>query len=181
MAEVVVVLWPTEADRLDELSRADVPHLVLAEPGAKLPEPLGLQGCITLSAEEYNVARAQVLALRFNREQHEDQIHLEDGLLTYRDHATYLSPGQERIVRALLEKKGRSVCELDLIDATWPGGAALKDPAQALRTAVQRLRKQLRLLGLDLHNIRPQRYVLQPMRDNPVRDDAARRAIDGRN
>lgn len=165
MAEVVVVLWPTEADRLPELARAEIPCLVFVEPGAARPDPEALRGCITLSSEEYSVIRAQVLALRFNREQHEEHMHLDHGLLTYRDRAIYLSPAQERIVCALLERPGRSVAEVDLIDATWPCSAALKDPAQALRTALQRLRRQLRPLGLDLRNIRPQRYLLQPARE----------------
>ena len=72
-----------------------------------------------------------------------------------------LSPVEQALTRALLERFGAVVTRDDLAARAWPDGAPTRN---ALDVHVRRLRRRLAPLGLEIRTVRSRGYLLQELR-----------------
>lgn len=80
----------------------------------------------------------------------------ESGLLHRGAEWVALSPIQERLVRALLERAGQLVPREELVEAGWGGVAS----PRALDVAMSRLRLKVAGMGIVIHTIRARGFLL---------------------
>jgi two-component system, OmpR family, response regulator len=157
--DVILVRWPEEELRLDELRESGAPRLVLVGPQAAPPECSDcLEDWIRLPAEDGDVrARLATLASRAGRELVSPTID-GDGLLRFRGGWVSLSPVERSLASALVERFGAVVGRETLGRRAWPGGAPTRN---ALDVHVLRLRRRIASLGLEVRTVRSRGYLLQ--------------------
>ena len=152
--EVAYVFWPAEADRRDELLATGRPRLLLIAAG--VAPPVGgdpLEDWIREPFEGVDLEhRAQRLARRARLDAARPRIDA-GGLLHANGRRAALSPGQEPLLRLLVDSYGYVVSVTDLVDAY--GGSEV-----ALHRVIQRCRDKVDPLGLRIHKIRSGGYQL---------------------
>jgi DNA-binding winged helix-turn-helix (wHTH) protein len=84
----------------------------------------------------------------------------EFGLVRFRGGWVAVSPLLEAALRPLLDHMGTVVRRDDLAVVLWPDR---KGNTKQLDTLIYRLRRQLQPLGLTIHTIRRQGYLLEPV------------------
>jgi DNA-binding winged helix-turn-helix (wHTH) protein len=87
----------------------------------------------------------------------------EFGLLHYHGRWVALSSTEERTLRPLLDSWRRVVSRRDLVESVWPGAGAR---TTTLHTALARLRRRVRPLGLGIETIRARGFLIEPQHDN---------------
>ena len=155
--DVVVLRWPEQQDdarRMDALSR---PYLLLVEPDA---QPPGLQGCtsdwIRLPADDADV-RARLTTLAARAERHPTGPSMQGlGELSHHGQRVFLSPLDERIAAALVERFDQAVSESEIFARVWDSDG----DRSRIRVHVSRLRKRIAPLGLEITAIRGFGYRL---------------------
>ena len=158
--EVVLVRWPEERNRREELRRSGRPRLlVLDETG---PPPTGLdllEDWIRLPADDSDVA-ARVAALEQRASEHQPTPPTldEDGVLRSDGRWVALPPVEARLTSALLERFGAVVSRDSLARAGWPDAAPGRN---ALDVHVLRLRRRVEPLALVIRTVRSRGYVLE--------------------
>jgi DNA-binding response OmpR family regulator len=159
--EVVLVRWPAEAGRRDELRRRGLPCLLLVEDGADPPlaGPEDLEDWIRVPAGDVDL-RARVEVLRRRGEARSDPSPEldEDGVLRLGDRWVSLPPVEARLTAALLDRYGAVVSRDALARAGWPAGAPGRN---ALDVHMLRLRRRLSPLGLAIRTVRSRGYLLE--------------------
>ncbi len=159
--DVVLVRWPVEQVRRDELRREGRPRLLLLEDGA--PPPVvgvdDVEDWIRVPAGEVDL-RARVDALRRRAEARIDPAPVldEDGVLRLGDRWVSLPPVEARLTAALLDRYGAVVSRDALARAGWPAGAPGRN---ALDVHVLRLRRRLAPLELAIRTVRARGYLLE--------------------
>jgi DNA-binding response OmpR family regulator len=156
---VEVLPWPADGARLEDLRSRAVPRLLVVADDADLPLVLDcLEDWVTASASEREIeARRRALAMR--GEQHKVEPQLDsDGLLHHRDSWVSLSPVEQSIAGALLDRFGAVVTREVLADRAWPNGVPTRN---ALDVHVLRLRRRIAPLGLEIRTVRSRGYLLQ--------------------
>ena len=160
--DVVLVRWPDERDRREELRRSGRPRLLLLDDGSPAPTTVdALEDWIRLPADEADVrARVQALELRaIGGGATADVPSLdEDGVLRLGGHWVALPPVEARLTDALLDRWGAVVSRDALTRANWPEGSPGRN---ALDVHVLRLRRRLEPLGLAIRTVRSRGYVLE--------------------
>jgi DNA-binding response OmpR family regulator len=81
----------------------------------------------------------------------------EHGLLRRGDRWIPLTPTEERVLRALLERAGRLCTRSLLTDAGWPRGTTND---RILDTYVRRLRAKISGFGIGIRTVRKRGFVL---------------------
>ena len=81
----------------------------------------------------------------------------EYGLLRRGDRWVSLTPTEERVMRALLDRAGRVCSRTLLTDAGWPRGPASE---RILDTYVRRLRAKIPGFGLEIRTVRRRGFLL---------------------
>ena len=81
-----------------------------------------------------------------------------DGLLHHRDHWVSLSPVEQSLAAALLDRFGAVVARDTLAGRAWPEGLPTRN---ALDVHVLRLRRRIAPLGLEIRTVRARGYLLQ--------------------
>ena len=164
--EVVLVRWPAEAARRDELRRVGAPCLLLLEDGVPPPlcGPDDLEDWIRVPAGDADL-RARVEGLRRRGEARTDPIpDLDgDGVLRLGDRWVSLPPVEARLTGALLDRYGAVVSREALARAGWPSGAPGRN---ALDVHMLRLRRRLSPLSLAIRTVRSRGYLLERL-DGP--------------
>jgi DNA-binding response OmpR family regulator len=170
--DVVVLSWPGETAEAARLDEQGVPHLLLVEEGHEAPI---CESCfedwITLPADEVHI-RARMIGLARRAAHHSPRPSVDAlGHLSHRGRSVFLSPIDQRLASALIERFGEVVTETDLLTAVWPEGAS----NQALRVHVSRLRQRIVPVGLKITCVRSSGYVMTDSTDNhsPVGDSSA--------
>lgn len=155
--DVAVLYWPAEAEEAERLDRGGIPHLLLVDPEATPPTSGScLQEWLTLPASDIELqTRLANLAKRAASHPRPPAIDAF-GQLTHRGGSLFLSPIDQRLAQALVEKFGGIVAEAELIETVWPDGAT----NQVLRVHVSRLRQRLKPLGLTIKCARNAGYVM---------------------
>jgi DNA-binding response OmpR family regulator len=156
---VEVVRWPADSVRLAELREQSIPRLLVVADDAEPPVPVDcLEDWVVPDATEREIdARRGALAVR--AEQHSVRPQLDgDGLLHHRDAWVSLSPVEQSLASAMLERFGAVVTREMLADRAWPSGVPTRN---ALDVHVLRLRRRIAPLGLEIRTVRSRGYLLQ--------------------
>lgn len=158
--DVVLLRWPAEQLRRDELRSAGRPRLLLLEDGAVPPvAPDELEDWIRVPAGEVDL-RARVDGLRRRVEAKVDPTPDldDDGVLRLGDRWVSLPPVEARLTAALLDRYGAVVSRDALARAGWPAGSPGRN---ALDVHMLRLRRRLSPLALAIRTVRSRGYLLE--------------------
>jgi Transcriptional regulatory protein, C terminal len=156
--DVTLIRWPAERTRLEDLRATGLPRLLLIDAHTPPPTPTDtLEDWVHLpvGSEELELRLASLRA----RAALQPPLPLIDdtGLLHVRERTASLSPIEEALARALLEKFGAVVSADTLVRAAERNG--LTKP-RALRTYMSRLRAKLKPLGLAITAKRGRGYIM---------------------
>jgi DNA-binding response OmpR family regulator len=158
--DVVLVRWPTEADRRSRLQEAGTPRLLLVDDGHPPPHPDDcLEDWIRVPADDGDVRiRIEGLSLRVAQHVSELPDLDRDGVLRFSDSWVSLPPVEARLTRAMVDRFGAVVGRDALAKAGWPEGAPGRN---ALDVHVLRLRRRLATVGLSIKTVRSRGYLLE--------------------
>jgi DNA-binding response OmpR family regulator len=158
--DVVLVRWPQERDRREELRRSGRPRLLVLDEEAPAPTSVDLlEDWIRLPADESDVAaRVAALEQRASARRPSPPTLDEDGVLKANGRWVALPPVEARLTAALLERYGAVVSREALARAGWPDGAPGRN---ALDVHVLRLRRRVDPLRLVIRTVRSRGYVLE--------------------
>jgi DNA-binding response OmpR family regulator len=158
--EVVLVRWPEEGERLEQLRRARRPRLLLVEEGVSPPVVVDcLEDWTRTPASDLDVrARMSVLQQRSDAQEQELPSLDGDGVLHHLDAWVALPPVEARLMGALLERTGAVVSRESLARAGWPDGAPGRN---ALDVHMLRLRRRVDPLALVIRTVRSRGYLLE--------------------
>ena len=159
-ADVAMVRWPGEEDRLDTLRSERRPRLLLVESGAAPPLPSDdLEDWIRVPAQEVDMmARLAGLERRFREKDAVRPVVEDDGVLRMGRNWVSLPPVDYRLAAVLVERFGAVVSRDALARAGWPERAPARN---ALDVHVLRLRRRLEPLGLAIRTVRSRGYALE--------------------
>jgi DNA-binding response OmpR family regulator len=159
--DVVLVRWPAEELRRDELRRDGQPRLLLLEDGVA-PPPAGpddLEDWIRVPAGDVDLrARVDGLQRRSEARVTPSPALDDDGVLRLGDRWVSLPPVEARLTAALLDRYGAVVSRDALARAGWPAGAPGRN---ALDVHMLRLRRRLSPLALAIRTVRSRGYLLE--------------------
>jgi DNA-binding response OmpR family regulator len=159
--DVVLVRWPVEAGRRDELQKEGRPRLLLLEDGVAPPTSGvdDVEDWIRVPAGEVDL-RARVEGLRRRAEARVEPAPVldDDGVLRLGDRWVSLPPVEARLTAALLDRYGAVVSRDALARAGWPAGAPGRN---ALDVHMLRLRRRLSPLALAIRTVRSRGYLLE--------------------
>jgi hypothetical protein len=166
VADVVLVRWPEEEDRLERLRAAGSPRLLLVGEDVAAPEPTDpLEDWIRLPAGEDDLrVRVSTLATRARGTTASPAVD-DDGLLRYRGRWVTLSPVERALASALVDRFGAVVGRDTLVRRAWAGGNPTRN---ALDVHMLRLRRRIATLGLEVRTVRARGYVLQGIDANSI-------------
>lgn len=158
--DVVLVRWPVEEPRRDELRKEGRPRLLLLEDGASPPPTADdLEDWIRVPAGEEDLrARVDGLRRRVEARVHPSPVLDGDGVLRLGDRWVSLPPVEARLTAALLDRYGAVVSRDALARAGWPTGAPGRN---ALDVHMLRLRRRLSPLALAIRTVRSRGYLLE--------------------
>jgi DNA-binding response OmpR family regulator len=158
--DVVLLRWPLERVRREELAASNRPRLLLVEAGAPAPAvDRALEDWIRVPADDADVrARVETLTRRVS-EQERSRPELDpDGVLRFAGGWVSLPPVEARLTSAMIGRYGAVVSRDALATAGWPDGAPGRN---ALDVHVLRLRRRLAPLGLSIKTVRARGYLLE--------------------
>jgi DNA-binding response OmpR family regulator len=158
--DVVLLRWPAESHRRDDLIELGTARLLLVEDGATPPHPHDcLEDWIRVPAPELDL-RARIAALESRAGRHSPAVPTldNDGVLRFDDGWVSLPPVESRLTRALVDRFGAVVGRDTLARAGWPDGSAGRN---ALDVHVLRLRRRLSSVGLVIKTVRSRGYLLE--------------------
>jgi DNA-binding response OmpR family regulator len=155
---VEVVRWPEEAARVAELRSRGVARLLVVT-NTDVPD---LSDCledwvVAGASEAEREARRRALGRRARAHGVAPTLDT-DGLLHHRDQWVSLSPVEQSLAAALLDRYGAVVARDTLAGRAWPEGLPTRN---ALDVHVLRLRRRIAPLGLEIRTVRARGYLLQ--------------------
>jgi DNA-binding response OmpR family regulator len=162
--DVVLVRWPSEAERRERLREEGTARLLLVEAGEVPPRPDDCaEDWIRVPADDVDV-RLRIEGLRLRASQHSpDAPDLDgDGVLRFGSAWVSLPPVEARLARALVDRFGAVVGREALGRAGWPDGAPGRN---ALDVHVLRLRRRLAAVDLCIKTVRSRGYLLERVAD----------------
>lgn len=157
--DVVLLRWPAEQARRDELHHNGCPRILLVEDGDP-PLPVDeLEDWIRVPATDADL-RVRVAGLRRRVAQCIRPLpELDgDGVLRLDGLWVSLPPVEARLTAALLDRFGAVVSRDNLARAGWPVGAPGRN---ALDVHMLRLRRRLSPLALAIRTVRSRGYLLE--------------------
>jgi DNA-binding response OmpR family regulator len=158
--DVVLLRWPAEAARRDDLTELGVARLLLVEDGASPPAPVDcLEDWIRVPAPELDL-RARITALESRCARHSPATPTldGDGVLRFGPAWVSLPPVEARLTQVLVDRFGAVVGRETLARAGWPEGTAGRN---ALDVHVLRLRRRLSAVGLVIRTVRSRGYLME--------------------
>ncbi|MEY2473532.1 MAG: two-component system, OmpR family, response regulator [Actinomycetota bacterium] len=158
--DVVLLRWPAEASRREDLVEIGHARLLLVEDGEMPPEQSDcLEDWIRVPASELDL-RARLVALEGRAARHAPSTPTldADGVLRFGAGWVSLPPVEARLTEVLVERFGAVVGRESLTRAGWPDGNAGRN---ALDVHVLRLRRRLTDVGLVIKTVRSRGYLLE--------------------
>jgi two-component system, OmpR family, response regulator len=160
---VEVLHWPEDAPRVAEMRTRGLARLLVVTNGTAPDAPDCLEDWVFASASDTE-REARRRALSRRAEAHGVAPLLDgDGLLHHRDHWVSLSPVEQALAAALLDRFGAVVARDTLAVRAWPEGLPTRN---ALDVHVLRLRRRIAPLGLEIRTVRARGYLLQAENTN---------------
>ena len=158
VVDVPLVRWPEQAGARSEFARRGVPCVLVIGPSGPPPPQWGeLEDWIREPLLDRELAvRAVTVARRADI--HSRPVMDRHGRMTFRDRTVVLPFSQRAIVARLLERFGEVVGD-DEISALFGQGLA-STHAEAVKTALRRIKDGLAPLGLRLTRVRSAGYLL---------------------
>jgi len=158
--DVVLLRWPAESTRRDDLVEIGHARLLLVEDGAVPPAPADcLEDWIRVPAPELDLrARLSALEARARRHSPSTPTLDGDGVLRFGAGWVSLPPVEARLTEMLIERFGAVVGRETLARAGWPDGTAGRN---ALDVHVLRLRRRLSAVGLVIKTVRSRGYLME--------------------
>lgn len=158
--DVVLLQWPAEVARRDELQRLGCPRLLLVREGAPPTPTDDLEDWIRVPAADIDIeAREGALRHRAEARRHQRPELDADGVLRLDDRWVSLPPVEARLTEALLSRFGGVVARETLSAAGWPDGSPGRN---ALDVHMLRLRRRLSAVSLVIRTVRSRGYLLEP-------------------
>jgi DNA-binding response OmpR family regulator len=156
--DVVILYWPEERARADELAKTGCARLLLVAPGVDPPQDRDERtDGLRLPAERSEISD-RVAALR-RRLASPDEPYLDSfGVLHRGERWVSLPPIEERIADVLLVRAGRVAGRRMLARVAWPDGAPND---RAIDSRMMLLRRRITPLGLHIHTVRRQGFLLE--------------------
>ena len=158
--DVVLVRWPAERHRREQLRELGTPRLLLVESGSEPPETDDcLEDWIRVPVDEADL-QLRLAAVTARGVQHaESRPDLDEhGVLRAGDGWVSLPPVESRLAAAMLDRLGAVVSRDALSRAGWPEGSPGRN---ALDVHVLRLRRRIASLGLAIRTVRSRGYLLE--------------------
>jgi hypothetical protein len=154
---VELVDWPTQAGLRKALANAGIPRVLLVQPRAEPPTPLGVdEGWVRMDAtdDEVDQCARTVLGRLVTTEPIES---IGECLWSHRGRAIQLTRLRAPVFGELVAQRGTTVTHERLAAVGWPG-----EPVNlaALDTAIQRIRDELVGTGLHIRTTRCVGYAL---------------------
>ncbi|MFL6205480.1 MAG: winged helix-turn-helix domain-containing protein [Acidimicrobiales bacterium] len=159
--DVVLVRWPAESARRDELRQGGRPRLLVLEDGVAPPvtDPDDLEDWIRMPAADGDLhARVESLRRRSQAQVEPGPALDDDGVLRLGGQWVSLPPVEARLTAALLDRFGAVVSRDALARAGWPAGAPGRN---ALDVHMLRLRRRVSPLALAIRTVRSRGYLLE--------------------
>ena len=158
--DVVLVRWPLEQARREQLARQGKPRLVMVEGGEAPPLPMDcLEDWIRMPADDADVdIRVECLNRRWSEHRVTRPLIDSSGVLRFGDGFVTLPPVEARLMAAMIDRFGVVVSRDQLARSGWPQGAPGRN---ALDVHVLRLRRRARPLGLVIKTVRSRGYLLE--------------------
>lgn len=158
---VELLRCPVDEHRLAELRTAELPRLLVVAVDDAPPLVTDcLEDWISSDATQTELdARRAALAVRAGRHRVRPELDA-DGLLHHRSEWVSLSPVEQSLAAALLERFGAVVTRDALADRAWPEGVPTRN---ALDVHVLRLRRRISPLQLEIRTVRSRGYLMQPV------------------
>jgi hypothetical protein len=163
--DVVVVRYPVEDTRLDDLRRAGCPRLLLVEGDADPPLIVGDDEDWIRSPADPRDVRARLdrlISRRVDGNGKPPRLD-DDGVLRVGEKWVSLPPIEARLVKALLEREGAVVSRETLAAKGWPGTSPARN---VLDVHVLRLRRRVAGVDLVIRTVRSRGYLLEHVRHN---------------
>jgi two-component system OmpR family response regulator len=156
--DVVILHWPEQADRIDELERLGIPRLLLVEPESAPPMSTScIEDWLRMPVDDASL-RARLVALAAHARRHPMVPSLDEhGQLSHRGETVFLSITDQRIAEVLVEHFGQVVSEATLLERSRPDNRN----DQTLRVNVSRLRRRVAPIGLAITCVRGHGYLMQ--------------------
>jgi two-component system OmpR family response regulator len=157
--DVVLVRWPEEDARLQQLRDTGSPRLLLLNGESEPPESADcLEDWVRLPADDRDVrARVARLSSRAETQQPAPEVDA-DGLLRYRGRWVALSPVESALAITLVDRFGAVVGRDTLARRAWPDGTPTRN---ALDVHMLRLRRRIAQLGVEVRTVRSRGYLMQ--------------------
>jgi DNA-binding response OmpR family regulator len=157
--DVEILRWPGDPRRLAELRAAGVPRLLVVATDA---EPPTVEDCledwVDAGAPERELdARRRALQTRATLHGARPLLDTH-GLLHHHDAWVSLSPVEQALASALLDRFRTVVTRDALADRAWPQGVPTRN---ALDVHVLRLRRRIAPIGLEIRTVRSRGYLLE--------------------
>lgn len=156
---MVLVSWPAERQRRDDLAAGDHPRLLLVEGDGPPPT---LVSCVedwvrVPCSEEDLAARLAALQARSAAHRSGPPTVDDDGVVRFRERWATLPPVEARLLRPLLDRFGSVVSRDVMLRSGWGAGPTGRN---ALDVHMLRLRRRLAPLGLEVRTVRSRGYLL---------------------
>lgn len=157
--DVVLLRWPAEQARRDELRVQGCPRLLLVEDGVP-PLPVDdLEDWIRVPAGDVDVqVRVDGLRQRAGGLLRPPPALDRDGVLRFDGAWVSLPPVEARLTRALLDRYGAVVSRENLARAGWPEASPGRN---ALDVHMLRLRRRVSTLPLAIRTVRSRGYLME--------------------
>jgi DNA-binding winged helix-turn-helix (wHTH) protein len=157
----VVLRWPSERGRRQELADRGLPRLLLVDRDAIPPVCVDpLEDWVRLPCDERDIdARMHALRRRAGARSPSTRPGLDgQGRLLRSNRWVALSPIEEQLCTLLIGDFGAVVSDRRLLARAWPDGTGTPT---GLRLQMTRLRRRIAELQLEVRSVRGRGYVLQ--------------------
>jgi hypothetical protein len=163
--DVVILHWPAQSDRIDDLERLGVPRLLLVEPDSPPPPSTScIEDWMRLPVDDASL-RARLVALAAHAQRHPIVPTLDEhGRLSHRGDSVFLSMTDQKLAQVFVDNFAQVVSEEMLLETSGLDGRN----DQTLRVNVSRLRRRVAPLGLSITCVRGHGYVFQQDLGHPT-------------
>jgi hypothetical protein len=161
--DVPLIDWPAQEDQRRALARAGRPRLLVVAPGHPPPEEWDVLEDWVRAPVDVSEVMARQATLR-SRVPHDDAPRVdEDGLLWLGRRWVPIPPSQVAVVEQLVDHAGRLV-GADALREIYARTGGSADSA-AMKAVMGRVGRRVRMVGLQLHNVRGRGYLLEVPRE----------------